>query len=110
MDLTPTLNYTWAHSIDTASDGEDFVPNAAMPDNSFNPARRIRRLKLRRAAARAVVLDVRSSRREQAGRLDLGGWALDGMFNFATGQPYTVHYIYDVDYNGSGEYFGRLDI
>ena len=35
--LTSTLNYTWAHSIDTASDGLDFVPNAAMPDNSFNP-------------------------------------------------------------------------
>jgi len=35
--LSSTLNYTWAHSIDTASDGLDFVPNAAQPDNSFNP-------------------------------------------------------------------------
>jgi hypothetical protein len=38
------------------------------------------------------------------------GWALDGMFNYATGQPYTVSYIYEGDYNGSGEYFGRPDI
>ena len=37
--LTSTVNYTWAHSIDTASDGLDFVPNAAQPDNSFNPQR-----------------------------------------------------------------------
>jgi len=35
--LTSTLNYTWSHSIDTASDGLDFVPNAAQPDDSFNP-------------------------------------------------------------------------
>ena len=31
------LSWTWSHSIDTASDGEDFVPNAAQPDNSLNP-------------------------------------------------------------------------
>ena len=35
--VTSTLNYTWAHSIDTASDGLDFVPNASQPDDSFNP-------------------------------------------------------------------------
>jgi hypothetical protein len=38
------------------------------------------------------------------------GWALDGMFNFATGQPYTVSYLFEGDYNGGGEYFGRPDI
>jgi hypothetical protein len=38
------------------------------------------------------------------------GWALDGMFNFATGQPYTVSYLFEGDYNGSGEWFGRPDI
>ena len=38
------------------------------------------------------------------------GWAVDGMFNFATGQPYTVSYLYEGDYNGSGEFYGRPDI
>ena len=28
------LNYTWSHSIDDASDGEDYVPNAAQPTDS----------------------------------------------------------------------------
>src|SRR6266404_1242872 len=32
--LTSTFNYTWSHSIDDSSDGEDYVPNAAQPDNS----------------------------------------------------------------------------
>jgi hypothetical protein len=29
------------------------------------------------------------------------------LFNFATGQPYTVSYLFEGDYNGSGEYYGR---
>src|SRR5689334_19906230 len=28
------INYTWSHSIDNASDGQDYVANATQPDNS----------------------------------------------------------------------------
>jgi hypothetical protein len=107
--VTSTLNYTWAHSIDDASDGLDFVPNASQPDNSFNPA----------ADRSSSNFDVRSRlqwywtynlpKSDKAKRI-ANGWALDGMFNFATGQPYTVSYLFEGDYNGSGEYFGRPDI
>jgi hypothetical protein len=112
-NLTSTLNFTWAHSIDTASDGLDFVPNAAMPDNSWNP----------RGERASSNFDVRQRlqwywtyKLPQAHHAEkiLGGWALDGMFNFATGQPYTVSYLFETllggNYNGSGEYFGRPDI
>jgi hypothetical protein len=108
-NITSTLNYTWAHSIDTASDGMDFVPNAAQPDDSFNP----------RAERASSNFDTRQrvqwywtynlpkfNRAEKV----LNGWAVDGMFNFATGQPYTVSYLFENDYNGSGEYYGRPDI
>ena len=108
--LTSTLNYTWAHSIDTASDGTDFVPNAAQPDDSWNP----------HAERASSNFDVRQRvqwywtyalpiKSKQAGWI-VNGWATDGMFNFATGQPYTVSYLFEADYNGSGEYFGRPDI
>ncbi len=107
--LTSTVNYTWAHSIDTASDGLDFVPNAAQPDNSWNP----------HAERASSNFDVRQRLQwyfsYNLPKVDTlkwltNGWALDGMFNFATGQPYTVHYLFEGDYNGSGEYFGRPDI
>ncbi len=107
--LTSTVNYTWAHSIDTASDGLDFVPNASMPDNSFNP----------HGERASSNFDVRQRFQwywtynlpnfDKAQKI-LNGWALDGMFNFATGQPYTVSYLFEGDYNGSGEYYGRPDI
>jgi hypothetical protein len=107
--VTSTLNFTWAHSIDDASDGLDFVPNASQPDNSFNP----------RADHASSNFDVRQRLQWywtynlpnfQQAKWIAGGWALDGMFNFATGQPYTVSYLFEGDYNGGGEYFGRPDI
>jgi hypothetical protein len=108
-NLTSTVNYTWAHSIDTASDGLDFVPNAAQPDDSFNP----------HAERASSNFDVRQRfqwywtynlpKFDRAEKL-LSGWAVDGMFNFATGQPYTVSYLYENDLNQSGEWFGRPDV
>jgi hypothetical protein len=112
-NVTSTLNYTWAHSIDTASDGMDFVPNAAMPEDSFNP----------RAERASSNFDMRQHvqwywtynlPKFHTAQKILNGWALDGMFNFATGQPYTVSYLFETlgggNYSNSGEYFGRPDI
>ncbi len=35
--FTHQISYTWSHSIDDASDSQDYVPNAAMPNDSTNP-------------------------------------------------------------------------
>jgi hypothetical protein len=35
--LTSTVNYTLGKSMDNASDGQDYVPNASQPDDSRNP-------------------------------------------------------------------------
>src|SRR4029077_8183265 len=35
--LTSAANFVWSHSIDTASDGVDFVPNGSQPNNSTRP-------------------------------------------------------------------------
>jgi hypothetical protein len=107
--LTSTLNYTWAHSIDTASDGLEFVPNAAQPDDSFNPG----------AEYASSNFDVRqrvqwfwtyNAPKFKTASWISNGWAIDGMYNFASGQPYTVSYLFEGDYNGSGEWYGRADI
>jgi hypothetical protein len=108
-NLTSTLNYTWSHSIDTASDGLDFVPNAAQPDDSFNPS----------AERASSNFDVRQRLqwywtynfpKFKTATWAVNGWAMDGLFNYATGQPYTVSYLFEGDYNGNGEYFGRPDL
>ena len=54
--LTSTMNYTLSKSMDTASDGQDYVPNATQPDDSRNPEARVGAVELRRAASIHVVL------------------------------------------------------
>jgi len=107
--LSSTLNYTWAHSIDNASDGLDFVPNAAQPDNSFNASgeRASSNFDVRQRLQWYWTYNVPKF---HSAKWLTNGWALDGMFNYASGQPYTVNYLFEGDYNGSGEYFGRPDI
>ena len=107
--FTSTLNYTWGHSIDTASDGQDYVPNASQPDNSFNPAgeRASSNFDTRHRVQWFWTYNVP--------KLPLWkplaeGWSFDGVTMFSTGQPYNLNYMFEGDYNGSGEYFGRPDL
>ena len=105
--MTSTLNYTWGHSIDDASDGQDYVPNASQPDNSFNP----------RAERASSNFDTRN-RVQWFWNYDLpftgnrfkSGWGLNGIVTYSTGQPYNINYLFEGDFNGSGEFYGRPDL
>jgi hypothetical protein len=107
--LTSTVNYTWSHSIDNASDGQDYVPNATQPDNSFRPD-------LERANSN---FDMRNHfnwtftyRVPSLGHMKWvsSGWSVDGVATLSSGQPYNVNYLFEGDFNGSGEFFGRPDV
>ena len=101
------VNYTWSHSIDTASDGLDFVANATQPDNSFAPNNE-------RANSN---FDIRNSIKwfftynfpKTSSRLT-SGWGVDGVLAHISGQPFSVTYQFENDFNGSGEFFGRPDV
>ncbi|MBZ5521932.1 MAG: TonB-dependent receptor [Acidobacteriia bacterium] len=107
--LTSTVNYTWSHSLDNASDGQDYVPNATQPDNSFNPnaERANSNFDMRHHLTWMFNYDLP----------DLGhnkwfgkGWAVDGVLSIAAGQPFNVNYLFEGDFNQSGEFFGRPDL
>ncbi len=108
--LTSTVNYTWSHSIDNASDGLDFVPQASQPDNSYRPD-------LERGNSNFDVRN-RLSWNYHYEVPTLGswtpkltkGWSLDGVLTLASGAPYDPTYYFEGDFNGSGEGFGRLDL
>jgi outer membrane receptor protein involved in Fe transport len=107
--ITSTLNYTWGHSIDNASDGQDYVPNATQPDNSFNPAaeRASSNFDTRHRLQWYWSYDVpKFGGPEKLSK----GWMLDGVVVYSTGQPYNINYLFEGDYNGSGEFFGRPDL
>lgn len=107
--ITSEVNYTWSHSIDTASDGQDYVPNAAQPDNSFNP----------RAERANSNFDTRQRftwywtwelPKFGSSPTLSNGWAINGVVTLMTGMPFNVNYLFENDFNGSGEFFGRPDL
>ena len=107
--FTGTLNYVWSHSIDNASDGTDFVPNAAQPDNSFDAAneRASSNFDIRQHFSGNFVYELPKS---PVAKPLLSGWELDGIVTLQAGAPVNVNYLFEGDFNGSGEYFGRPDL
>lgn len=107
--LTSTLNYTWSHSRDNASDGQDYVPNATQPDNSFRPdlERADSNFDMRHHLTWVFNYDL-----PKLGHVRglSSGWAVNGVLAVASGQPFNVNYLFEGDFNGSGEFFGRPDL
>src|SRR6185503_9563910 len=47
---------------------------------------------------------------DTSGKGLLSGWSLNGIVTLASGMPFNVVYLYEDDYNGSGQFFGRPDV
>jgi hypothetical protein len=108
--ITSITNFVWSHSLDNSSDGEDFVPNAAQPNNSFNP----------QAEYGNSNFDIRRRFTEifgyQLPHIGGGwsklknGWGFDTTVTLQDGQPFNLNYNFEDDYSGSGEGFDRPDV
>jgi hypothetical protein len=107
--LTSTLNYTWSRSRDNASDGQDYVPNATQPDNSFDPERERANSNFDMRHHLTWVFNYDLPRLGHVKGLS-SGWAISGVLALASGQPFNVNYLFEGDFNGSGEFFGRPDL
>jgi hypothetical protein len=108
--VTSTFNYTWSHSIDDASDGEDFVPNAAQPNDSTAPIRLNRgnsNFDIRNRLTWNFIYEFPT----MGGSFQKlkNGWGLNGIVTVQSGQPFQLNYNFEDDYDGSGEFFGRPD-
>ncbi len=106
---TNQISYTWSHSIDTASDSQDYVPNAAESQDGTNT----------RAEKGPSNFDLRNRfvwsstyavpKWESWGRFG-EGWMLSGVLTIASGHPFSMNYNGIDDYSGSGSFVDRPDI
>ncbi|HVO64420.1 MAG TPA: TonB-dependent receptor [Terriglobales bacterium] len=105
--LITHVNYTYGHSIDNASDGINYAPDQALPDNSFNPA----------AERSNSAFDVRQhftwdfTYHIPAGPMFprlLSGWSISGLASVMSALPFTVNDL--GNFNNSGEFIERPDL
>jgi Carboxypeptidase regulatory-like domain/TonB dependent receptor len=106
--FTSMINYTWSHSIDNASDGQDYVANATQPDNSHRPdqERASSNFDVRHRFVLAFTYEIPTFLKTFPKVGD--GWQFNGIVTLRTGSPFHVN-LFD-DYNGTGEFFPRPDI
>ena len=108
--LQSTLNYSWSHSLDNASDGEDFTPNQAQPNNSFNeqPEWGNSSFDIRHRFTGNFIYEFPKTNGRHKMLTD--GWGINGVATLQTGQPFQLNYNFEGDYDGSGNGFGRPDV
>jgi len=107
--LTSALNFTWSHSIDDASDGEDYVPNAAQPTDSTMPRLNFgnSNFDIRKRLTWNFIYQL-PNRHGSLERLT-NGWGLNGILTAQDGQPFHMILSAD-DFDGSGEGFSKPDV
>jgi len=108
--LSTQANFVWSHSIDDASDSEDFIPNQAQPTNSWNPAgeRGNSSFDIRRRFTWNFAYQFP----KWGGALSKlkSGWGFDGALSLQDGQPFHLNYLFEGDYSGAGQGFDRPDV
>lgn len=106
--ITAQINYTWSHSIDNASDGQDYVANATQPDDSHHPEfeRGNSNFDIRHRFVAIVSYELPNfvKRYPRLGE----GWQLNAIWTVRSGSPFHVNFF--DDFNGTGEFFPRPDI
>ncbi len=105
--FTSTVNYTYSHSIDTASDGQDYAPFQSQPDNSFNIRNERGNSGFDVRQRLTWLWNYRIPEAHSMQKLT-GGWSVSGVVSLVTGMPFTVM-DYD-NFNNTGEYYERPDL
>jgi len=104
------VNYVWSKSLDNSSDGEDFVVNAAQPQDSNSPQKEygLSNFDLRH---RFTWLMAYMFPNTTGGMQRLkNGWGVDSTVTMQSGQPFTLNYNFEDDYSGGGDGFDRPDV
>ena len=108
--FTTLVNYVWSKSLDNSSDGEDFVVNAAQPQDSNRPQLEYGPSNFN-IPHRFVWIASYALPKMSGGMQKLkNGWGMDSSVTLQSGQPFTLNYNYEDDYSGGGDGFDRPDV
>jgi hypothetical protein len=108
--FTSVVNYVYSKSLDNSSDGEDFVVNAAQPQNSNNPQAEYGPSNFNIPHRLTWVAGYELPKMGGSMSRLRNGWGVDSTVNLQSGQPFTLNYNYTDDFSGGGDGFDRPDI
>ncbi len=108
--VTSVMNYVYSKSLDNSSDGEDFEPNAAQPNDSFNPQREYGPSNFNLPHRFTWNFGYEFPKMGGSWQKLKNGWGLNSILTMQSGQPFQFNYNFEDDYSGSGSGFDRPDV
>jgi len=108
--ITSAVNYVWSKSLDNSSDGEDFVVNAAQPQDSNNPQLEYGPSNFHIGNRFTWVFSYEVPKMGGGLQRLKNGWGFDSTVSLQGGQPFTLNYNGEDDYSGGGGGFDRPDV
>ena len=108
--VTSIVNYVWSKSLDNSSDGEDFEPNAAQPNDSTRPNLEYGPSNFN-VPHRFTWIFAYELPHMDGGMPKLrNGWGMNSSLTLQSGQPFQFNYNFEDDFSGSGNAFDRPDV
>jgi hypothetical protein len=108
--VTSIVNYVWSKSLDNSSDGEDFEPNAAQPNNSTQPNLEYGPSNFNLPQRFTWIFGYKIPNTGGSMQKLKNGWGVDSTVTLQSGQPFQFNYNFEDDYSGSGEGDDRPDV
>jgi hypothetical protein len=108
--LTSMVNFVYSKSLDNSSDGEDFEPNAAQPQDSTNPQLEHGPSNFDLPKRFTWVLGYDLPKMGGGMQRLKNGWGVSSMLTLQSGQPFQFNYNCEDDYSGGGDCYDRPDV
>jgi hypothetical protein len=108
--VTSILNYVWSRSMDNSSDGEDFEPNAAQPNDSTRPNLEYGPSNFNVPHRFTWIFGYDLPHMDGGMQKLRNGWGMNSSVTLQSGQPFQFNYNFQDDFSGSGNAFDRPDV
>jgi len=108
--ITSIANYVWSRSMDNSSDGEDFEPNAAQPNDSTRPYLEYGPSNFNIPQRFTWNFSYELPRMGGSLQKLKNGWGINSILTLQDGQPFQLNYNFQDDFSGSGNGFDRPDV
>ena len=108
--ITSVVNYVYSKSLDNSSDLEDFVVNAAQPQDSNSPQLEKGPSNFNIPQRLTWVFSYELPNRGGSMQRLKNGWGFDSTVSLQSGQPFTLNYNGEDDFSGGGDGFDLPDV